>query len=59
MSQYKPVLVHVQPEEWEAFTEIHEKGNLSARIRDLVRKDVAQFTRDEIKAQSLAGITEA
>lgn len=59
MSQYKPVLVHVQPDDWDTFKEIYEKGNLSARVRELVRKDIDQYTREEIKAQSLAGLTEA
>jgi hypothetical protein len=59
VSQYKPVLVHVQPDDWEAFTEIHEKGNLSARVRELVRQDVDRYTREEVQAQSLAGLTES
>ena len=59
MSQYKPVLVHVQPDDWDVFQGIYEKGNLSARIRELVRKDIATYTREEIKAQQLAGLTEA
>jgi hypothetical protein len=59
VSQYKPVLVHVQPDDWEVFKEIHERGNLSARVRELVRSDIDRFTREEVKAQSLAGLTEA
>lgn len=59
MSQYKPVLVHVDQEDWEVFREIHETGNLSARVRELVKRDIDQFTREEVKAQSLAGLTEA
>lgn len=59
MSQYKPVLVHVQPDDWEVFREIHENGNLSARVRELVRNDIDKFTREEVNAQSLAGLTEA
>lgn len=59
MSQYKPVLLHVHPDDWEVFTEIHEKGNLSARVRQLVKKDIDDFTREETKAQQLAGLTEA
>lgn len=59
MSQYKPVLVHVHPDDWETFREIHENGKLSARVRELVRRDIEEFTREEIRAQSLAGLTEA
>lgn len=59
MSQYKPVLVHMKPDDWEVFKEIHESGNLSARVRELVRDDIDRFTREEVKAQSLAGLTEA
>lgn len=59
MSRYKPVLLHMEPEEWEVFKEIHECGNLSARIRKLVSRDIDEFTREETKAQSLAGLTEA
>lgn len=59
MSQYKPVLVHVHPDDWEVFTEIYERGNLSARLRELVRNDIERCTREEIKAQALAGLTEA
>lgn len=59
VSQYKPVLVHMHPDDWEVFREIHETGNLSARVRELVSNDIAQYTREETRAQSLAGLTEA
>lgn len=57
-SQYKPVLLHVDPHDWEIFKEVYEKGNLSARVRELMRADLEEFTREETKAQSLAGLTE-
>lgn len=59
MSRYQPALIHVDPDDWAIFREIHETGNLSARIRELVKEDIDRFTREEIKAQSFAGITEA
>lgn len=59
MSQYKPVLVYVDPDDWPTFQEVYEKGNVSARIRELVRADLDRFTREEIRAQQLAGLTES
>lgn len=59
VSQYKPVLVHVHPGDWEVFTEIYEKGRLSARVRELVKADIDRFTKQETDAQALAGLTEA
>lgn len=59
MSQYQPVLLHLHPDDWETFKEIYEKGNLSSRVRELMRADIDRFTKEETKAQSLAGLTEA
>lgn len=59
MSQFKPVLVYVDPDDWPIFQEVYEKGNVSARLRELVRDDLNRFTREEIRAQQLAGLTEA
>jgi len=56
---YKPVLIHVDEEDWEIFKEIAGNYKVSRRVRELVRKDIDQFTREEVKAQSLAGLTEA
>lgn len=57
--KYKPVLVYVDPDDWPIFQEICGSQRVSAHIRRLVRKDIEQFTKEEIKAQSLAGLTEA
>lgn len=59
MSQYKPVLVYVDRDDWPIFQEIYEKGNVSARLRELVKADIQKFTQEETRAQSLAGLTEA
>ena len=58
-SSYKPVLIHVDEEDWDIFKEIAGNYKVSRRIRELVRKDIDQFTREETRAQSLAGLTEA
>lgn len=59
MSQYKPVLVYVDRDDWPVFQEIYEKGKVSARLRELVKGDIDRFTQEEVRAQSLAGLTEA
>lgn len=59
MSQYRPTLIYVDPEDWSTFQEVYERGNVSARIRELVRNDLDRFTKEEVKAQSLAGLTES
>lgn len=56
---YRPVLIHVDEDDWEIFKEIAGNYKVSRRVRELVRKDIDQFTREEVKAQSLAGLTEA
>lgn len=43
----------------EILREIVGERKVSARIRELVRQDIERFTREEVKAQSLAGLTEA
>jgi hypothetical protein len=58
MSQYRPVLVYVDPDDWPVFQEIHEKGNVSARVRELVKADIDRFTCEETRAQQMAGLTE-
>ena len=58
MSQYKPVLVYVDPDDWPVFQEVYEKGNVSARLRELVKEDLDRFTREETRAQQMAGLTE-
>lgn len=55
----KSRLISVHDPDWELFQEIYGKGNVSARIRELVRADLERFTREETRAQSLAGLTEA
>jgi len=59
MSRYQPVLLHLDPDDWETFKEVYEKGKLSARVRELMSADLDRFTREETRAQQLAGITEA
>lgn len=59
MSQYRPVLVYVDPDDWPVFQEIHEKGKVSARVRELVKADIDRFTREETQAQQMAGLTES
>lgn len=59
MSQYKPVLLHMDERDWEAFQEFYMRGARSARVRELIRQEVEALTRDEVKAQSLAGLTES
>lgn len=59
MSQYKPVLVYVDRDDWPVFQEIYEKGNVSARLREMVKADIDKFTREETRAQQLAGLTES
>lgn len=59
MSQFKPVLVYVDRDDWPVFQEVYEKGNVSARLRELVKADLVRFTREEVRAQQLAGLTEA
>jgi hypothetical protein len=56
---YKAVLVHVDEEDWDIFKEICGNYKVSKRVRELVRKDIDQFTREEVRAQSLAGLSEA
>jgi hypothetical protein len=46
-------------EDWPIFQEIAGKQKASSRLRDLVKKDIDQFTREEVRAQQLAGLTEA
>ena len=58
MSQYKPVLVYVDRDDWPVFQEVYEKGKVSARLRELVKDDLDRFTREETKAQQMAGLTE-
>lgn len=48
----KSRLISVHDPDWEIFQEIYGKGNVSARIRELVRADIDQYTR----AQSLAEV---
>lgn len=57
--RYKPVLIYVDPDEWPEFQEICGSRKVSERVRELVRKDMEQYTRKEVKAQSLAGLTES
>lgn len=38
----KPVLVQAYADEWEAFQRRYGKGHVSARIRELVREDLAR-----------------
>jgi len=59
VSQYKPVLVYVDRDDWPVFQEIYEKGNVSARLREMVKADIDKFTREETRAQQLAGLTES
>lgn len=56
---YKPVLVHVDEHDWEIFKEMCGTYKASKRVRELVKKDIDRFTREEVRAQSLAGLTEA
>lgn len=56
--ELKDRLITVHDPDWVLFQEIYGKGNVSARIRELVRADLERFTREECKAQSLAGLTE-
>jgi hypothetical protein len=58
VTRFKPVLVYVDPEEWPQFQEVCGSQRVSARIRELIAKDLDRFTREEVKAQSLAGLTE-
>jgi len=53
------VLIHVDPDDWPVFQDIYEKGKVSARLREMVRADIDKFTRDETRAQQLAGLTES
>lgn len=55
----KPVLVVVDEDDWEIFKEICGNYKASKRIRHLVKRDIDEFTREEVRAQSLAGLTEA
>lgn len=59
MSQYKPVIVHVDAEDWRIFQEICGDQKVSRRVRELVSADIKKFTREETRAQQLAGLTEA
>jgi hypothetical protein len=59
VSQYKPALIHVDPEDWEIFHELCGNYRVSARVRELVKRDIEEQTRQECKAQSLAGLTES
>lgn len=56
---YKAVLIHVDPDDWEVFREIVGNYKLSAGVRALVKAEIDRYTREETKAQSLAGLTEA
>lgn len=56
---YKAVLIYVDPEEWDIFKEIAGSYKASQRVRELVKKDIDRFTREETRAQQLAGLTEA
>lgn len=51
--------IHVFPDDWEVFKELHGDRKASARLRELMRKDIIALTAEEVKAQSLAGLTEA
>jgi hypothetical protein len=59
--RFKPALINVDPEDWRIFQELcgEEQKSASARVRELVAADLDRYTREEIKAQSLAGLTEA
>ena len=59
VSQYKPVLLHLDERDWEAFQEFYRRGQRSARVREMIRREVEILTAEEVKAQSLAGLTEA
>lgn len=41
MPKYKPVIVYVDPEEWPQFQEACGSQRVSARIRELISKDLA------------------
>jgi len=58
VSQYKPVLVHMDEQDWEAFQEFYDRGKRSARIREMIRREVEVLTREETNAQAMAGLTE-
>lgn len=54
----KAVLVHVDEDDWLIFKEICGNYKVSRRVRELVSKEVNDFTREEVKAQQLSGLTE-
>lgn len=58
VSQYKAVLLHMNEDDWDAFREFYMKGQRSARVRELIRQEVEALTREEVKAQQLAGLAE-
>lgn len=51
--------VNLNREDLETFREIVGHRQVSARIRELMSADIDRYTREETKAQSLAGLTEA
>lgn len=54
----KPVLVHMFEDEWEIFKELVGERGASRRLRTLVSKDIDHMTREEVRAQQMAGLTE-
>jgi hypothetical protein len=47
VSQYKPVLLHMDPKDWEAFRELYLSGERSARVRELIRKEIEALTHKQ------------
>lgn len=55
----KPVLIHVDEDDWDIFKEICGNYKASRRVRQLVSREIDEYTKEETKAQQFAGLTEA
>lgn len=51
MSRYKPVLIHVDPDEWPKFQELCGSYKASARLRELVKEEIKKHDTRPVQAR--------
>jgi hypothetical protein len=47
---YRPVLVHVDPDDWEQFKKLCENYKMSKRVRELIKADIARKTKQPVES---------